>query len=124
MNFVGVIMKVVINTCYGGFGLSHEAVLLYAKYKNIKLFDEVTIGSRSIYYIKDKNNRKNDNDGFFNCDPERDDPVLIRVVEELGDKANGMCASLAIIEIPDGISWEVEEYDGQEHISESHRTWG
>jgi len=33
-------MKVVINTCYGGFGLSHEAMLRYAEIKGIKLYLE------------------------------------------------------------------------------------
>lgn len=35
-------MKVVINACYGGFGLSHEAVLRYAEIKGITLYVEPT----------------------------------------------------------------------------------
>ena len=31
-------MKLVINKCYGGFGLSHEAMMEYAKLKGIKLY--------------------------------------------------------------------------------------
>lgn len=58
-----------------------------------------------------------------NRDIDRDDPDLIKVVEELGDKANGSCACLKIVEIPDGVKWEIEEYDGNEHIAESHQTW-
>jgi hypothetical protein len=53
----------------------------------------------------------------------RHDPVLVQVVEELGYKANGRCAELDIIEIPYGLSYVVEEYDGKEWISETHRTW-
>jgi len=36
---------IVINRCYGGFGLSHKAVMRYAELKGIKLypfFDEIT----------------------------------------------------------------------------------
>jgi len=53
----------------------------------------------------------------------RDDSNLIKVVEELGNKANGRCAELQIVEIPDGIEWEIEEYAGLERVSEKHRTW-
>jgi hypothetical protein len=54
---------------------------------------------------------------------ERNDPVLVQVVEEMGDKANGRYAKLAVVEIPDDVDYTVEEYDGMEHIAEAHRTW-
>jgi hypothetical protein len=55
---------------------------------------------------------------------DRSDPALIQAVEELGEAANGDCAELKIVEIPDGVEYSVEEYDGLEHIAEVHRTWG
>ena len=55
---------------------------------------------------------------------DRADPLLIRVIEELGDLANGGCAKLKVVEIPDGIDYSIDEYDGSEHIAETHRTWG
>ena len=54
----------------------------------------------------------------------RTDPLLIRVIEELGDMANGRCAKLKVVEIPDGTDYIIDEYDGNEHIAEAHRTWG
>jgi hypothetical protein len=30
---------------------------------------------------------------------------------------------IKVITIPDGIEWEIKEYDGLEHIAEKHRTW-
>ena len=54
---------------------------------------------------------------------DRSDPLLIQVIEELGEKASGRCAKLQIVEIPDGVEWEIEEYDGNEHVAERHRTW-
>jgi len=35
-------MKIVINVCHGGFGLSEKAICDYAKRKNIKLYIEKT----------------------------------------------------------------------------------
>lgn len=60
---------------------------------------------------------------FSDRDVARDDPFLVQVVEELGDEANGAHASLKVVEIPDGIEWVIEEYDGNETIAEVHRTW-
>ena len=110
-------MKVVINRCWGGFGLSHEAVMRYAELKGFEnfRFEEGKFFS-NYYYIG--------NDLFFSqYGIERNDPVLIQVVEELGENANGKCAELVIIEIPDDICWEVEEYDGMERVVECHRSW-
>jgi len=53
----------------------------------------------------------------------RDDEKLVRVVEELGEEANGHCAELKIIEIPADVAWKIEKTDGVEHVSAVHRTW-
>ena len=95
-------MKIVINSCFGGFSLSIKAEILYCERKGM--------------------NAK-ETDDFYSRELERDDPLLIEIVEELGEKANGRHAELDIIEIPDGVGWVVEEYDGLEHIAEKHRTW-
>ena len=139
-------MKIVVNRCFGGFGLSHKAIMRYAELKNIALYliTEVIDGNGSIdftkfryceydendifgnYYITEpllKNGGYKEKSWFSHRDIKRDDSILVQVVEELGADANGMCADLDITEIPDGIEWEIEEYDGREWISESHRTW-
>ena len=90
-------MKIVINTCYGGFGLSTAAEKLYKT--------------------------RSGKEEFYDFQLERDDLILIAVVEELGEAADGGCAELKIVEIPDGVNWQIEEYDGLEHIAEVHRTW-
>lgn len=58
-----------------------------------------------------------------NREYDRHDPLLVQVVEELGKKASGKCADLKIVEIPDNTDYEIQEYDGNEHIAEKHRTW-
>ena len=54
---------------------------------------------------------------------ERDDPLLVQVVEELGKEASGQFAKLKVVIIPGGIDWEISEYDGHESIEEKHRSW-
>jgi hypothetical protein len=59
-----------------------------------------------------------------NRDYERNDSDLVKCIEEIGEAANGKCAEIKIVEIPDGIEFTIEEYDGLEHIAEKHQTWG
>jgi hypothetical protein len=55
---------------------------------------------------------------------DRSNPILIQVVEELGEKASTVYSKLEIIEIPDGIEYEIENKDyGYEYIYEKHRIW-
>jgi hypothetical protein len=68
----------------------------------------------------------NDNDYYlseYDFYDNRSEADLIAVVEELGQLANNNYSSLKVIDIPDNIEWQVEEYDGREHIAEKHRTW-
>lgn len=55
---------------------------------------------------------------------ERIDKDLISVIEELGEEANDEYSKLKIVEIPDGVQWEIDDYDGWETIEEVHRVWG
>lgn len=142
-------MKVVINRCYGGFGLSEEAYIRYGeikgmkvwiehdpKYKSLGLFTAWTIPPEQRPESKEGNafyemsledriayNEAHSNHTLYCRDIERNDPALVQTVEELGDRANGKHAELAITEIPDGVDFEVEEYDGKEWVAEKHRTW-
>jgi len=47
---------------------------------------------------------------------ERNDPILVAVVERLKDAANGKSASLKIQEIPSGMKYRIDEYDGLESV--------
>ena len=93
--------RIAINKCFGGFGLSDEALDLYKAKTGMKKDDEVYV-----------------------WDIKRDDPDLIEIIEELGPMAYGASAELKIVEIPDDVKWGIEEYDGIEWVSELHRTWG
>lgn len=60
---------------------------------------------------------------LYSGDFKRDDPIVIKVIEELGNEASGRCAELGIVEIPDDIEWEIDEYDGLEKVEEKHKSW-
>lgn len=90
-------MKVVINRCFGGFGLSRKALNEYCARKGIETVSEY--------------------------DMDRTDPDLVAVVESLGKASWGNHSELKIVEVPDEVKWTVEEYDGMEWVAEVHRTW-
>lgn len=139
-------MKVVVNRCYGGFGLSDKACEMVMNRKGLGCFRY----KQTKYDYRDgvkeyTRYEKFDNNGLFahyqtidlgekvdklpnethwycgNLD--RDDADLIAVVEELGEDANGRFAKLEVMEIPDGVDWEIDDYDGMETIHEVHRSW-
>lgn len=140
-------MKIVINNCFGGFGLSHEAVMRYFEIKGITVYPEKSkVGwEHWTYWTAKPEDRVESKEGeeFYKMSIEdrqaynkayseqtvyeryieRDDPALVQVVEELGSKANGQCAELKVVNVPDNVLWHISEYDGRESVAENHRTW-
>ena len=119
-------MKVVINTDFGGFGLSREAFERLLKRKGI---DYEVVESKTLGVIRESFYHKGHagDDEFYLSDYDfygnRSDEDLVEVVETLGGAANGSYSNLKVVEIPDDVEWYIEEYDGREHIAERHRTW-
>ena len=120
-------MKIAINTCYGGFSLSPKAeyeVLKRMGYENIKYLnnkkEEVPLDSGSWFC----NFYSNGEYVSMRRTDDRTNPHLIGVIEEMGEEADGNFASLEVIEIPDDVSWYIDDYDGMETIRENHRSWG
>lgn len=122
-------MKVVVNRCYGGFGLSDAACEWLMNNRGYTLgdgnrkedwetFNIVTWNMLSRYALVRTPDGVDRYDTAF-----RSHPDIIAVVEALGKAANGMCAELEIVEIPDDIEWHISEYDGTETIHEDHRSW-
>ena len=108
--------KIVLNKCYGKFNLSHEAILLYAKLKNIKLCFwltkngfHYTVGAKEDYQIQIFCTHYTN---LIN----RTDNHLIKVVEKLGDKASGIESKLEIEELLSDKIWYIKNYSGIEEI--------
>lgn len=157
-------MKIVVNRCFGGYGLSARAVARMAEINGrpcfffrsafgapSRQFEPMTLaeadsGRLSMFTAFDVPNpnelglhqpdfhamtleEKQASSALYeqhqhdSRPSNRADATMIRVIEELGDAANGGCAQLEIVEIPDDVDWEISEYDGNEHVAEKHRVW-
>lgn len=90
------VQYIVINTRHGGFSLSDLALERYKKYTGQDLSQH---------------------------DIARDDPVLVKIVKELGPEADGAYSTLKVVEVPGDVDWEIDEYDGDEWVAEKHRRW-
>lgn len=88
--------KIVYNGCYGGFGLSKKAWDMY------KSRTESAYGAKAV--------------ASSQWEIDRQDPILVEVIEELGRKANGPHADLHIRELSPGTRYRIEEYDGWETV--------
>jgi len=62
-------------------------------------------------------------DIFYDTALSRDDPILVEVVKDLGEEANGFGSKLEIIEIPEDVDYEIYDWDGFESVHEVHRVW-
>ena len=90
-------MKIVINTCYGGFGVSKK----FLDYYNIPYIDY--FGTPRV------------KQGCFQNI--RTDNRLIEFIEKFGaEAASGLFSNLKIVEIPRGTMYKIIDYDGYEDI--------
>ena len=133
-------MKVVINRCYGGFGISDAAFERYLDLKGIQFYRWKGVFGGTYARLPEEEYRRLEKIcqerpigpdrykeingvGLSQYDIERNDPILVQVVQELGKKSWGSHAELKIVEVPDDIGWEINDYDGLESIHEVHRSW-
>ena len=103
-------MEIVINRCFGGFSVNRKCAEVMAE-----LGSEIALRELE----KDKPGLDFNSYEF----EDRTDKYLIQAVKKLGKDANATHAYLKIITIPDGIKWEIEDYNGMESVAEKHRKW-
>jgi len=125
-------MKVVINKRYGGYGLSHEAIMMLAELKGIKLFP-IKDEYHTLQYWKKEHTplttkefmklSESEKTAYLEMKAEyqfkpmyvpRHDSDLIKVVETMGEAANGEYAHLVIVNADE--DYDIDEYDGMEKI--------
>lgn len=141
--------KVILNKCFGGFDVSPKAYQLYAMYKGyshlykyqpdlslnnttyklVDLFDEHLVCFYVTKYFG-KEISKNDipkedweKHILYLNDDNREDDILIKVVEELGDEASGRFGELVVVRIPDDLDYVIDNYDGVETLHARVETW-
>lgn len=134
-------MKIVYNACYGGFSVSEAAMLRYAQLRGVKVYPEKGKYGLVTYWTTPKEEIKGllKEEDFYSATQEarvfsnkvssenqictrqfvRHDPILVQVVEELGDKASGDCAKLSLFET-DSRMYRIDEYDGYESVATSY----
>jgi hypothetical protein len=116
------IRRVVINTCHGGFSLSHEAIVRYHELQGQTIHWRTTDYADVLMYHTDLNDPEAS--PWSDQSISRDDPYLVRVVQEMGgEAAGGPAAMLKVVEIPESVAWHIQDYDGLEWVAENHRTW-
>lgn len=79
-----------------------------------------------LYSVKDLgdevslNIERENSDSILNLDDKhREDPLLIQIVEELGEEASGFAGTLKVVEIPDELAngnYVIDDYDGWETL--------
>ena len=101
-------MKIVVNKCFGGFSLTED------------VYKELGIEWDEYGYLRNEDlGISSDNYMAY-----RSDPNLINAIEKIGESNSGGWASeLEIVDIPDGIEYTIDDYDGFETVHEVHRSW-
>jgi len=129
-------MKVVINKCFGGFGLSdaaqveiHRRGCAHSKLMEPRAYfgadfeqdmAKITAGT-PLFQTPIVDGKVLDDD--HRKDEHRACPMLAAVVEEMGEKSFGPYSKLKVVEIPDGVEFVISDYDGQEAIHQKHEVW-
>ena len=106
--------KVVLNSCYGGFSLSKEAIQMLIDKHGLEIDSEYGYVDNEDFGIVDESH-----------DAYRMDKRLISVVQKLGvDVSSGDHAELRIVKVPDEVvevhGWHIDDYDGCESVHQSH----
>lgn len=132
--------EIVLNKCFGGFGLSPLALSELCKRKGVDCYVYVESNTNKGEYIQTSPIDVPPSKGFFTIYINKDlgkvinvydlskedyvdlgdyiprhDKDLVEVVKKLGDDANGYCADLRVEKISSKL-YKINDYDGSETI--------
>lgn len=96
-------MKIVLNKCYGGFGVSNEACQYMADRGHQGAINHL---------------QQYEDEWIELIDVKRDDPLLVEAVQTLGENASASFAKLVIVDFD--VNQLISEYDGMESLEISH----
>jgi hypothetical protein len=107
--------KVAYNGCFGGFSLSLEAVKRAREISGDPKWAAICLPGE---FYDDGSGPVREGMDMYHLDYKhpRTCPILIQVIEEMGEAANGACANLKIEEIGAGTKYRIDEYDGNERV--------
>lgn len=94
--------KIAYNACYGGFGISDEAIKWLIENESDNLEKDGLLEKLGKHSFNSYGLRKN--------------LSLIKAIETLGDEVNTAYSKLWISEIDENIKYRITDYDGFEEI--------
>lgn len=108
--------KIVVFNAIGGFHLTPEAIVELRRRGCAAAHDSPLFGE-----MWDFGRVCDFEDGEGGKHIPRDDPHLVALVEEWGERAG---ETLRIVQVPDNVAWEVvDACDGREYVIEKTRVW-
>jgi hypothetical protein len=116
------VRHIVINNCHGGFGLSFDAQIAYLERAGIA-YTLVDRESRDDTVRFGQEIKLATGWPWYDREIDRDDPILVGLVCEMGLKVNNDFSDLKVVKIPSNVEWTIEDYDGLEWVAEKHRIW-
>jgi hypothetical protein len=117
-------MKILVNSQFGGFGLTQDAYRELAK-SMPEEFEEYDVDPDWQYMYKGLINGKALGARDENTVSFRSHPALIELFNQKGQEIAGEHCKLRLVEVPDMYQGKliIEKYDGQEWVAEQHKTW-
>jgi len=126
------VQKVVYNSCYGGFGFREKIIEwvrenqeeLKKQYNDADVENLVEATLKGEMY--DDGSGPKTTDGVSRFEIERGNHLLADIVDGETDYSgmiNTRHSSLRVAEVPDGVEWVIDEYDGVETVKEKTRSF-
>ena len=109
-------MKVVINTTFGGFGISEKGFRYMIKLGAVVQVKDQPANPDAIIGYNPSAKGDDWDPKYSDRNIVRSDPLLAKMVEDLGKESSDGMSDLMVVELPDGMPYTIDSYDGSESI--------